>query len=103
MKMVFDADREEWLGADDSMPWIVEQVVPREDYTLSLSFSDGTSGRYDARELFELPCLASLKDLDIFMQAHVKADTVGWPGDLDVAPEHLYEMVREGHCAYCCS
>jgi hypothetical protein len=32
-----------------------------------------------------------LQDIDLFNQAFVALDTVCWPGDLDIAPETLYD------------
>jgi len=32
-----------------------------------------------------------LQDIALFKQAFVALDTVCWPGDLDIAPETLYD------------
>jgi hypothetical protein len=32
-----------------------------------------------------------LQDLSLFNQAFVSLDTVCWPGDLDIAPETLFD------------
>jgi hypothetical protein len=32
-----------------------------------------------------------LQDIALFKQAFVSLDTVCWPGDLDIAPETLYD------------
>lgn len=72
--------------------WTVVEVRPRKDYTLLITFSGNVQKVYNARPLLDYPINAPLRDLNVFMRASVKGDTVGWPGDLDVAPEHLYEQ-----------
>ncbi|MEI6335234.1 MAG: DUF2442 domain-containing protein [Methylococcaceae bacterium] len=32
-----------------------------------------------------------LQDIDLFKQAFIALDTVCWPGDLDIAPETLFD------------
>ena len=71
--------------------WTVKEVLPRPDYTLLLTFADGTRKVYNAKPLLDFAVNAPLRSRGLFMQAAVVGDTVGWPGDLDVAPEHLYE------------
>ena len=67
------------------------------DYRLRLLFDDGTVGDVDfsAREwsgVFE-----PLRDPAVFEQVRVDPDaaTIVWPGDLDMAPEALYEEARK--------
>ena len=71
--------------------WIVREVVPREDYTLLLTFADGSKRVYDAAPLLHKPVFTELKHLPFFLKAQVSGDTVIWNDDVDIAPEHLYE------------
>lgn len=71
--------------------WIVKEVVPREDYTLLLTFADGSQRVYNALPLLNKAIFADLKSLPFFLKAHVSGDTVIWNDDVDIAPEHLYE------------
>ena len=74
--------------------WVVEEVTPREDYTLLLRFADGSIRIYDAKPLLKEKLCAPLKDLNLFLKAHEDYGTVVWTDDLDIAPEHLYECSR---------
>lgn len=71
--------------------WIVKEVIPREDYTLLLTFADGGQRVYNAEPLLKKPIFADLKSLPFFLKARVSGDTVIWNDDVDIAPEHLYE------------
>jgi Protein of unknown function (DUF2442) len=67
------------------------------DHRLRLAFADGTSGEVDfsAREWGGV--LAPLGDPAFFARVYVdpQAGTIAWPGGLDLAPEPLYEAVRQ--------
>jgi hypothetical protein len=69
----------------------VIRVVPGDDFSLELWFSTGDHRRFDARPYLERGVFTRLKDLALFKQAHVALDTVCWPGDLDIAPETLFD------------
>lgn len=71
--------------------WIVKSVIPQADYTLLLTFADGSRRIYDARPLLNKPVFADLQSLPFFLSAHVSGDTVIWNDEVDIAPEHLYE------------
>ena len=70
--------------------WVVREVVPREDYTLLLTFADGNKRLYNALPLLNKSIFADLKSLPFFLTARVSGDTVIWNDDVDIAPEHLY-------------
>lgn len=74
-----------------SPAWVVRAVQPREDYTLLLTFADGTERVYNARPLLDKAIYAQLKNLAFFLSAKAECGTVVWNDDIDIAPEHLYE------------
>lgn len=74
--------------------WVVENVVPKEDYTLLLTFADGSKRIYDAKLLLTDPMFVKLKKPSFFMKAREKYGTVIWTNDIDIAPEHLYECSK---------
>lgn len=69
----------------------VTHVVVREDFHLELTFSTGETRLFDARPYLTKGAFARLQDPALFRQAYVAFDTVCWPGDLDIAPETLYD------------
>lgn len=69
----------------------VIRVVPRNDFSLELWFSTGDHRLFDARPYLNRGVFVKLQDIALFKQAFVSLDTVCWPGDLDIAPETLYE------------
>ena len=71
--------------------WLVKEVQPKEDYTLLLTFADGTKKVYNARPLLEKAIYSQLKNLAFFLCAKAEYGTVIWNDDIDIAPEHLYE------------
>lgn len=67
------------------------------DHKLRLTFEDGIVGdvAFDDSEWHGV--LAPLRDPDVFAQVGVdpQLGTIVWPGDLDMAPEPLYEEARQ--------
>jgi hypothetical protein len=72
----------------------VTQVRARDDYMLELEFDTGETRVFDARPYLEKGVFTRLKDPAMFKQAYVAYDTVCWPGNLDIAPETLYDRSR---------
>lgn len=69
----------------------VIRVVPRDGFHLELTFSTGETRLFDARPYLRRGAFARLQDPALFRQAYVAFDTVCWPGQLDIAPETLYD------------
>lgn len=69
----------------------VISVLPREDFHLVLAFDTGECRLFDARPYLEKGIFQSLQDIRVFRRAFVALDTVCWPGNLDIAPETLYD------------
>jgi hypothetical protein len=69
----------------------VTKVVPHDDFSLELWFSTGEHRLFDARPYLERGVFTRLQNLALFKQAFVALNTVCWPGDLDIAPETLFD------------
>jgi hypothetical protein len=69
----------------------VIRVLPRENFFLELWFNTGDHRLFDARPYLNRGVFVRLQDVSLFKQAFVALDTVCWPGDLDIAPEALYD------------
>ena len=69
----------------------VLKVVPRDDFHLELWFDNKEHRVFDARPYLIRGVFTRLQDVALFKQAFVSLDTVCWPGNLDIAPETLYD------------
>jgi len=69
----------------------VIRVVPHNNFSLELWFDTGDHRLFDARPYLNRGVFVSLQDISLFKQAFVALDTVCWPGNLDIAPETLYD------------
>jgi hypothetical protein len=66
------------------------------DYRVWLKFSDGLEGVVDLSGELYGPVFEPLRDLAIFRQLRLDPDThtIAWPDGADLAPEHLYDLLR---------
>ena len=69
----------------------VVRVAAQEDYTLLLVFENGERRRFDMKALLDRKPFSRLKDSPLFLKATVAYGTVVWPGDIDIAPETLWD------------
>ena len=65
------------------------QAVP--DFRLVLTFSTGERRLFDMRPYLHYPVFRRLENQAFFDLARVDYGTVTWPGEIDIAPETLYE------------
>ncbi|MEI7817737.1 MAG: DUF2442 domain-containing protein [Desulfuromonadales bacterium] len=69
----------------------VINAIPKNNFSLEIEFNTGEKRLFDARPYLTRGVFQILQDERLFMQAYVALDTVCWPGDLDIAPETLYD------------
>lgn len=69
----------------------VTRVIPHDDFSLELWFKTGEHKMFDARPYLDKGVFVRLKDIKLFKQAFASMGTVCWPGNLDLAPETLYD------------
>jgi hypothetical protein len=69
----------------------VVSVIARPDYTLWLKFENGETRMFDMAPYMDKKPFVKLKASPLFTRATVAYGTVVWPGDIDIAPETLYD------------
>ena len=69
----------------------VTAVEVRPDFLLLLDFENGERRSFDMRPLLERRPFDRLKNAVVFRLARVEDGTVVWPGNIDIAPETLYD------------
>ena len=75
------------------MYWDVVEVKAESGHRLFVRFTDGTSGKVQL-DLSELSgVLAPLRDPEFFERVFVDHGTVAWLGDIDLAPDAMYQQV----------
>jgi hypothetical protein len=79
-------------------PWRVAEVRALPGYRLSVHFNDGTMGEVDMAKFLSSDgagVFAALKDPELFTRVEVVLGAVTWPGDLDLAPDAMYQEIRD--------
>ena len=69
----------------------VKAVVPRDDYKLEITFTNGEVGIFDCAHLLGFGVFKEFEDVAYFRQARVEQGTVVWPHEQDICPDTLYE------------
>jgi hypothetical protein len=69
----------------------VISVVPRENHTLHLTFENNEQRVFDMAPHLDFKPYRKLRLVPLFMKARVENGTVVWPGNIDIAPETLWE------------
>jgi hypothetical protein len=72
----------------------IVRVVPHPNFTLELEYAHGERRLFDATPLLSVKPWTPLSNWAAFRLARVEYGTVTWPGDLDIAPETLYDRSR---------
>jgi hypothetical protein len=71
------------------------RVLP--DFRLWVRFNDGLEGTVAMSEFIHSPkagVFASLRDESRFIQGYLHYGAVTWPGELDLAPDAMYEAIK---------
>ena len=70
----------------------VVTVKPLQDFQLDLEYKNGERRRFDMRPLLEIKPWNRIASLPLFERVRVDYGTVVWPGEIDIAPETLYDL-----------
>lgn len=74
----------------------VVSVKATNDYRLHLEFENGEKRIFDMTPFMEKRPFVRLKGSALFLAARVDYGTVCWPGNIDIAPETLYDCSIPG-------
>jgi hypothetical protein len=69
----------------------VVKVEVEPDYKLRLEFENGEKRIFDMSAYMDRRPFVRIKELSLFALAKVDYGTVVWPGNIDIAPETLYD------------
>ena len=69
----------------------VVKVFPTADFHLELIFENGEHRRFDMRPLLSVKPWTRIADPEIFKMVRAEYGTAVWPGEIDIAPETLYD------------
>jgi hypothetical protein len=79
--------------------WSIVGFNVKPDYKIEVSFADGTSGVADlAPRLSQGPLgdgFDALCDETVFAKAYLEHGALTWPGGIDLAPDAMYQRIRE--------
>jgi len=78
-------------------PWRIAEVRPLPDYGLWVRFNDGTEGTVAMSGFLHSSragVFSALLDEELFSRVSLDYGAVTWPGELDLAPDAMYEAIR---------
>jgi len=76
------------------MEWDVVSVKVIGPRALMVRFFDGTAGDVRFEESRFRGVFQPLKDPDFFQKVHAIDGYVTWPGELDLAPDAMYDAIK---------
>ena len=76
------------------MEWDVIEVKPEPNLSLFVRFEDGTQGKVRFEPSHLKGVFEALKSPDFFNKVFVDGGAVTWPGELDMAPDAMYDEIK---------
>ena len=73
----------------------VISVIPRDDYVLDITFSNGESGVLDMKPYLSFGIFNRIKDCKSFEKVTVAFDTIEWESGADLDPEFVYDKGKK--------
>lgn len=77
------------------MHWDVIQVKAVAPLALEVAFADGLQGKVLFQTSHLIGVFSALKEPELFNQVFIEGGAVAWPGDLDLAPDAMYEAIKK--------
>ena len=86
-----------------TVAWRVTKVEVLSEQKLRVQFVDGTQGEVHLGQLLRSSrvdgtLFEALRDQGVFAQAKVTFGAVAWPNGADLAPDAMYDEIREHGC-----
>jgi len=72
----------------------VMNVIPTEDYMLSIDFDNGEHGILDMKPFLDFGVFRRLKDRSASERVWVSFDTIEWDSGIDLDPEFIYDKCQ---------
>ena len=72
----------------------VRQVIPHEDFSLTVMFDDGQEGRLDMKPYLDFGVFTVIKDYEQFKRVRVAFDAIEWDCGVDLDPEFVQARSR---------
>lgn len=69
----------------------VVNVEPISEFKLFIEFENHEKRIFDVSPYLNMGIFFKLKDIKIFNRVFIEGGTVMWPGEIDIAPETLYD------------
>lgn len=69
----------------------VVSILVQTNFHLDLEFENGEYRRFDMRPLLLMSPWNRVANPEVFRRARIDYGTVVWPGEIDIAPETLYD------------
>ncbi len=92
------AEKNSTAGIVCKSPWRITKVTPQPNYTLEIEFMDGTHGLVEMLHLVtseNAGVFSILKDITHFNKVYLEYGAVTWPGEIDLAPDALYDEIKK--------
>lgn len=76
----------------------ISGVRPLDDYKIWVRFNTGEAKIFDFSPLLNTPAFAPLKDKEVFNSVYIDYGVTVWlDGDIDIAPEYLFDNGLEAN------
>ena len=72
----------------------VVNVLPNEDFTLTVAFDSGEKGILDMQPYLGFGVFQRIKDYEHFKRVRVAFDTIQWDRGVDLDPEFVYAKCK---------